>query len=79
MNTFTYSDKLENATTIRAPVENFLNIDSNDRYVLSSGQLYQNAIIKNNSDFIISNSKTFGAGLFKRLGVTEVNFPMGNP
>lgn len=81
MNTFTYSDKLETAVTIRNPTETFLHLDSNDRYKLLRSNLvqYDNTYIKDNNNFSISNSKTFGAGMFKRLAVTEVNFPWVTP
>jgi len=80
MNTFTYADTLENATTIRDPVETFLHIDSNDRYKFDpQSLLYDNTVIKDENNFIINNNQNFNTGYFKRLAVTELDLPFVTP
>ena len=80
MNTFTYSDKLETATTMRKPVETFLHIDSNDRYKFDPvNLLYNDTKQINENNFILNNNQNFNAGYFKRLAVTEVDLPFVTP
>jgi len=76
--TYTFPDKEEKASTTRPAQSALLLLDSKDRYNFK-GDAYQIDNPTSPNNFLINPQRTLGAGLIKRIAVTEFSFPWSTP
>jgi len=76
--TYTFPDKEEKSLTSRKAQSALLLLDSRDRYNIKD-DVYEQLLETSPNSFLINPQRTLGAGLIKRIAVTEFSFPWSTP